>query len=346
MTESPPIRLSICISTLNRAAYIGETLSTILPQLAEQDEMVLVDGASTDDTRAVVRQYSERFPRLRYFREPTNSGVDADYDKAVQYARGEYCWLMTDDDLLTADAITTVAGVLAGRPSLVIVNAEVRDPSLMTLLRPTLLPSTADRRFAGTDDDEFLATCGSTLSFIGCVVIRRDLWMGRERQRFFGSLFIHVGVIFQEPPVPDVRVIGRPLIKIRYGNAMWTPRAFEIWMFKWPRLIWSFERFSEAARCTVTRFEPYEKPRLLFWFRSVGSFRFGQWWRFLRRVDRRKSLVALAIVLVPMRLANALSAAYYLRHPERCDPSKVFELNQPRARSVLSAILARRTGFR
>ena len=38
-------RLSICIATLNRAAFIGETLDTIVAQLREDTEVLVVDGA-------------------------------------------------------------------------------------------------------------------------------------------------------------------------------------------------------------------------------------------------------------------------------------------------------------
>jgi abequosyltransferase len=47
--------LSICIATYNRGGYIGETLDTIIPQLDNDVELLVVDGASTDNTKDVVR---------------------------------------------------------------------------------------------------------------------------------------------------------------------------------------------------------------------------------------------------------------------------------------------------
>ena len=43
--------LSICIATYNRADFIGETLDSIIRQLTDEVEIVVVDGASTDATR-------------------------------------------------------------------------------------------------------------------------------------------------------------------------------------------------------------------------------------------------------------------------------------------------------
>ena len=50
-------------------------------------------------------------------------------------------------------------------------------------------------------------------------------------KKYFGSCFIHIGVIFQDQLPSDTLVISESFIIIRYGNAQWSDRAFEIWMF-------------------------------------------------------------------------------------------------------------------
>ena len=82
-------KLSLCIATYNREAFIGETLQAIVAQLPNDMELVIVDGASSDNTAEVVARFAQRHPQLRYYREAVNSGVDKDFDKAVCYARGE-----------------------------------------------------------------------------------------------------------------------------------------------------------------------------------------------------------------------------------------------------------------
>jgi abequosyltransferase len=83
--------LSICIATFMRAAFIAETLDSIVPLLSDDVALLVVDGASPDDTESVMRRYIERHPEVIYFRQAENGGVDGDYDNAVQYARGAYC---------------------------------------------------------------------------------------------------------------------------------------------------------------------------------------------------------------------------------------------------------------
>ena len=98
------------------------------------------------------------------------------------------------------------------------------------VLVPDRLRMLADRDFATQDAEQFFTQAAAYLTFIGGVVIRRSQWLARQREPYFGTLFIHVGVIFQLPPLQKVSVIAQPLISIRYGNALWTARGFEIWI--------------------------------------------------------------------------------------------------------------------
>ncbi len=306
-------KLSICIATLNRAAYIGETLASIARQMQEQEqvEVVVLDGASTDNTEEVVRSFAAKLPSLRYFRQDQNHGVDADFDRAVSLAQGEYCWLMTDDDEMKPGAIATVLQVVQRSPSLVVVNAEVRNADLSRLLEPRRLALRADREYAADQMDQLLADAGSYLTFIGCVVIRRVLWLARDRASYYGSLFVHVGVIFQARLPGAAVVLAQPLIAIRYGNAMWRPKEFEIWMFKWPGLLWSLP-LPERAKAAVCPREPWRDAKTLLFYRAKGTYSSAEYRRWLASqvLTRRERLLARAVALVPGFVANLLGLIY------------------------------------
>ena len=102
------IRLSFCIPTYNFGRYIGETLESIINQAGDEVEIVVGDGASTDHTEEVVRRYQSRFPKLFYHRFEEKGGVDLDLAKTVELARGDYCWLMSSDDVLKPGAVQRV----------------------------------------------------------------------------------------------------------------------------------------------------------------------------------------------------------------------------------------------
>lgn len=318
---SPRPRLSICIPTLNRARFIGWTLDSIVdqltPEIEAEVEIVIVDGGSTDGTGDIVRSYMERCSRIRYFNTGTggvvvpNAGFDRDCDFSVEQAAGEHCWLFSDDDLFVPGAIETVLRELAdGDPDLLIVDAEVRDFATTRVLEPARLRVTERRDYRPEDRDAFLADAGNSLTFLGVVVIRRRSWMDRDREAYYGSLFMHVGVIFQAPPLPLARILPRSLVVIRMGNAMWTDRSFEIWMIRWPALIWGFAGYSDAAKAAVVAREPWRPWEQMLVYRAYGSFGRAQYRRFLAGAPGvRAHAQARLILALPGKLAHVIETS-------------------------------------
>lgn len=334
-------KLSICIATYNRGKFIGETLDSILSQVSPEVELIVVDGASPDNTPEVMASYASTYPEIRYLRELENSGIDADYDKAVGYAVGQYCWLMTDDDILKPGAIKRVLAELDGLRDLVVVNAETRNADLAEVLVPRQLVVDSDRTYTKDDSESFFSECMNYLSFIGGVVIRRGLWLERDRKSFYGSLFVHVGVIFQQPRIGDVYVIADPQIVVRYGNAMWTARGFEIWSFKWQGLVWSFAGFSDASKRRVCHPTPWKRIKTLFYYRATGAYSKDEFEKFIySRTDGIKRFMSHGIALFPATVANIISVFYFtLFH--RTERMMQYDLLRSRHASGVSRWLAK-----
>lgn len=307
------VLLSICISTFNRAAFIGETLESILSQITDAIEVVVVDGGSIDGTEAVVRMYLDRCPQLHYHRQPENQGVDRDFNHAVHLAKGRYCWLFTDDDLLKSDAIRKILHHLDSNPSLLVVNAEIRNKNLSGTLQDRALPILNDRTYFPMEWRAFFRDVSGYASFIGGIIIRKDIWDRREKESYFGTEFIHVGVIFQEPIDGEMIALATPLILIRYGNAQWSPRSFEIWMFKWPKLIWSFPDFTDLEKSMITPKEPWQSMKELIVFRAKGCYSIKEYKKWLapRIPPSLKKLTVMAISLFPGAILNPFCLFYF-----------------------------------
>ncbi|MFA5374696.1 MAG: glycosyltransferase family 2 protein [Dehalococcoidia bacterium] len=282
-----PIKISFCIPTLNRGAFIGATLESIISQATESIEIVIVDGGSNDNTSEVVQQYEKIFPRLHYFRAgvsyakattvmPSGLGFDQDCNRAVELAQGEYCWLMTDDDLIMSGAIKRVLQEVDRNYALIIANTEIRTKDLSKLIAPKRPDIMQDLVYTEEEFDQFANKLVlSHLTYVGAVIIKKSLWMSANREKYYGTGFIHVGVIFDKTIQGNILVTSNPLIVIRYGNAMWADRsgrAFQIWMFTWPRLVWSFAHISDQAKRCIIPQEPWRSPKYLLWQRGIGSY--------------------------------------------------------------------------
>lgn len=307
------LKLSICIATFNRANFIGATLESILSQLTDECEIVILDGASTDHTEQVLSEYRLRFNRLRYVRQTTNNGIDRDYDRAVGLARGEYCWLMPDDDFLKPGAISTVLGALSREPSLVMVNIELRSFDMSKVMQARRLDFTADRVYRPGEMDRLFVEAGHYLTYCGSAIIKKALWMSRERERYYGTLYVHVGVIFQQPLPSDALVIAAPLVSYRMGNThTFSPEVIETQWIRWPGVVHSLA-LSDSAKNAICGRKPWRSFRELILWRGFGYYSMTEYRKliFPQLASVRESFVPTFVAMLPGILVNALCILYY-----------------------------------
>jgi len=306
-------KISICIPTYNRATLIAETLDSILAQITGECEVVISDNASTDRTPEVISRYVDKCDNIRYYRNETNIGPDRNYDRVVELSRGEYCWLMADDDLMKPGAIEAVLNAISECDhSLLVINAERRNFNLSQVLQSRIYDIVEDRTYPPEKADS-LAVDGCCLIVVCGLVLKRAVWLSRERNRYYGSMFLHVAIIFPRPLPSSVRIIATPLITVRDGHVrtFWS-EAFEILMIQWPLLVWSFP-LGDDAKKKITPREPWKDLKLLLFFRGAGWYSFAEYKKFVRpRIRaRREGLIPALVSLLPGRGLNALLLLYY-----------------------------------
>jgi abequosyltransferase len=312
MHQDVACKLSICIPTLNRAQFIGDTLRSVVLQATNECEIVVLDGASTDSTEQIVGHYVQQFPRLRYIKQDKNGGFDRDLDRLVGLALGEYVWLMTDDDILRPDAVPTVLRAISHDYSLVILNAEVRDHGLLNVVREAVLKFPSDRTYGPRELDSLCADTCNYVTYLPSVVIKRAIWLERQRTPYYDSDFLHVGVIFQRNLPGDTLVVVKPCVSMRSGNALWWSRFIKLVMVSWPALVWSLP-VSESTKRKVCKKEPWRELKLLLLLRAYGVYTTAEYRNWIRpriHSSRETVLPALAASL-PGEFVNAIFSIYY-----------------------------------
>jgi len=221
------IRLSICIPTYNFGQYIGETLDSVISQADESVEIIIVDGASTDNTEAVVREYMPRFSGLRYHRNETNGGLDLDLAKTVELATGKYCWLLSSDDVLQVGALKRMLAEIEGGDSIYLCNRTEADLNMKPLYdRFWLSKRIQDKVFTFTNPEEWINYLGEARSLAGvfaymsAIVFRRDDWFASGYDsRLLGSNYAHVFPLLQIlKNGGTLKYLRNPLISCRTGN--------------------------------------------------------------------------------------------------------------------------------
>ena len=97
--------VSVIVPSYNQGRYIRETIDSILQQDYRPVEILVMDGASTDETLDVLKSF-DGAPELRWWSEP-DSGVVEAVNKGFAKARGAIGAIQSSDDFYLPDAIET-----------------------------------------------------------------------------------------------------------------------------------------------------------------------------------------------------------------------------------------------
>jgi glycosyltransferase involved in cell wall biosynthesis len=94
MATSPLV--SVIIPSYNRSTLLPRAIKSVLDQTFSDLEVIVVDDASTDDTRQSVENLKDS--RIRYVRHNINKGVNAARNTGIQSALGEFVAFLDSDD--------------------------------------------------------------------------------------------------------------------------------------------------------------------------------------------------------------------------------------------------------
>lgn len=108
-------RVSFVLPTKNRATYLANALEQYRIIKGPEDEIILVDGGSTDNTREVVERYKDLIDV--FISEHDDSGPNA-INKGIITARGRYMHLLTDDDTFFKEGIDHAVRVMDQHPEI------------------------------------------------------------------------------------------------------------------------------------------------------------------------------------------------------------------------------------
>jgi len=174
VSEDRPL-LTLAIPTYNRSANLALLLENLAPQLAEfpRVELLISDNASPDDTEAVVHRFIADGLRCRYIRNPEDLNADPNFLQCYQQARGNYVWIIGDDDVLFPGALAYVLPYLSSEP---VDIAFVSSIHFFHKPNETGLAAPRPAVYGFTKPETFLHSVGlrSDLILISSVIVNKD----------------------------------------------------------------------------------------------------------------------------------------------------------------------------
>lgn len=194
--------------TFNFGKFIGETLESIIPQLTDQIEIVILDGGSTDNTQEIVQAYQKTYPQIQYFRQPTRGGIDQDMHLSVEKSQGEYCWLFSSDDIMRPGAIHEVLTEIEEGIDVYLCNFTICEFDCKTpLFEHYILKDRKNTVFNLSDPtirSHYFSLAIETTAFFGfmsSLIIKRARWIETPAgEQFFGTCWAHAARIFHMIP--------------------------------------------------------------------------------------------------------------------------------------------------
>ena len=117
------LKVSACMAAYNGGNFVDTQLGSILSQLHEDDEIVIVDDCSRDDTVDRIARFNDR--RIRLMRHMQNAGVVPTFEDALRCAKGDVLFLCDDDDIWAPTKVQRFIELFESRPDVEIVTSRV-----------------------------------------------------------------------------------------------------------------------------------------------------------------------------------------------------------------------------
>ena len=124
------IRVSVAMATYNGEKYIKEQINSILINLEKNDELIISDDGSKDNTRNIIQNIQMIDSRVKLFDGP-KKGVKQNFANAIEKCNGKYIFLADQDDVWVDDKVKKVLKVFEEKGvTLVIHNCEIVNEKL------------------------------------------------------------------------------------------------------------------------------------------------------------------------------------------------------------------------
>jgi glycosyltransferase involved in cell wall biosynthesis len=254
--------VTIAIPTYNGSRWIEAALDSALAQTHADWEVLVVDNASTDDTRERVRARADE--RIRLERQSENDGAVPNHNRCVLLARGELIKFLHQDDRLKPGCVERMAAVFAAHPRVGMVFAprevEIEDPNDGDAVEWARRYGTLHHRFRSLDTvnrgrdllGQYLpALRGPTIeNWIGeptSVMVRRS---AVEEVGFFNErlvLAFELELWLRIMTAYDVGFVDEPLSVYRHHSAALTAAIGRSWG-DWLDLLWIHEALLASGR--------------------------------------------------------------------------------------------------
>ena len=172
--------ISICIPTYNRFSNLKETLTNVTKLSLSQyfvKEILIIDNNQNLKGKEVVEKFLLKNKKIRYIKNEQNIGPENNFRKCIEQAKGDYVWLIADDDLLINGSLDIVSEHLKSDFDCLITNWSIYDNNFKYIIKNSIF----DKNLKFVNDKNFILKNFSTkISFISSIIFKKNLFSDKN----------------------------------------------------------------------------------------------------------------------------------------------------------------------
>lgn len=119
ISKSPVI--SVVMPVYNSEKYLRESIESILNQIFNNFEFIIVDDCSTDNSLEIIKSYKDK--RIKLIKNKKNLGTVKSRNIGLKEAQGDYIAIMDSDDISLVHRLNTQVNYLMGHPKIYLVGS-------------------------------------------------------------------------------------------------------------------------------------------------------------------------------------------------------------------------------
>jgi len=110
-------RVTVVTPNYNHAKYLPERLDSILGQTFQDFELIILDDASTDNSRDIIQAYTKYQKARAFFNQQNSGSTFKQWSLGLSRAKGEYLWFAESDDYADHALLETLVDRLDRHPN-------------------------------------------------------------------------------------------------------------------------------------------------------------------------------------------------------------------------------------
>jgi teichuronic acid biosynthesis glycosyltransferase TuaG len=112
--------VSVVMPSYNHEEFVSQSIESVLGQDFDDFELIIVDDASTDQSRQIIQKYAAEDSRIRVILHEANRGISKTLNDGTEAAEGNFIAIIASDDVWARDKLTKQLAVTASNENLIV----------------------------------------------------------------------------------------------------------------------------------------------------------------------------------------------------------------------------------